>query len=60
MTDTERIQRLERLVLFVVHNAEFTPGVFSGPGARMMQEDLAGVTADLKREMALDPPAAKA
>lgn len=54
MSEKERIQRLERLVLFAIHNAEFCPGVFSGPNARMMQDDLAGVTADLKREGALD------
>lgn len=54
MNEMERIQRLERLFLFLIYNVDFDPSAFSG--ARMTQEDLAGLKADLKLEGALDPP----
>lgn len=57
MTEAERIQRAERLILFLIYNVELDPHAFSG--ARLTQEDLSGVKADLKREGALNPPEAR-
>lgn len=57
--DVKRIQRLERIVLFVFRNATFDPHD-ALVHARGTQEDLAGVLADLKREQALGQTEGKA